>query len=93
MSDFSREIPAGLIKPRRLPRAYTLTSIESYPFRDSGTVYVVASPVSAERTFPAMLEALGDSVTIDGVEYRPRGFDWHPILTPVQVGEKIGILT
>lgn len=54
--------------------------------------FVVESPVSAERTFAAMRDAMGNVVNIDGLEYEPVAFEMYTLTTPVQVGERISVL-
>ena len=72
---------------------YKVKSIATYAVPNrNGPVFMVDSPVSADRTQAAVLAAIGNKILIDGLEYKPVGVEMFMPATPVWVGERIGLL-
>lgn len=71
---------------------YHVKSLDSFTFEGRGTVFIIESPVAAERTSAAMRKAVSERINIDGVEYFVKGFDMYLPATPVSVGEHVSIL-
>lgn len=71
---------------------FSVSSLDRFELKERGTVFIIESPVKADRKHKAMMESLQGKIKIDGIEYTPLGFEWHLPATPVSVGEKIGVL-
>lgn len=71
---------------------FTLSSIDKFEINGRGTLFVVESPVSADRNFKSMRSALGYVVEIDSNQYEPIGFEMNMPATTVRIGERIGIM-
>lgn len=71
---------------------FSVKSLDQYEIAGRGTVFIIRSPVTAERTDEALKAILGNQITINDVEYAIKGFDINRPLYPVRLGENIGIL-
>lgn len=71
---------------------FNVKSLDQYKITGRGTVFVIPSPVTAERTLEAMKAAVGERIIINSVEYNVVSFDMYLPATPVRIGENIGIL-
>jgi len=71
---------------------FSVKSLDQYEITGRGTVFVIPSPVTAERTREAMKAAIGERIIINDAEYEIKGFDINRPLYPVRIGENIGIL-
>lgn len=71
---------------------FSIKSLSTFEVKGRGMVFVVESPVRAERNTKAMLAAIGEEIEIDGIVQIPVNFETFALGTPVGLGEKIGIL-
>lgn len=70
---------------------YKVKSLAKYEVNNQ-SVFVINSPVRAERNFNALIAAIGKKIEIDREEYIPIGFEMRMPSTPVTMGEKIIIM-
>lgn len=71
---------------------YSVESKDKFYLKGKGTVLVIPSPVESNRDFKSYSKAIGGSIEIDKVVYKPISFEWYALATPISVGEMIGVL-
>lgn len=70
---------------------HKVQSKDSFFIEGTGQIFVIESPVKSERNRTALLEAMPE-LEIDGKVYKTRAFETWCILSPVSIGEKLGVL-
>jgi hypothetical protein len=71
---------------------YKIKSDGKFYIKDRGWVFTCESPVTAERTYKAVKEAIGNEIEIDGHVYEIIGLEMFQPGIPVHIGEPLGIL-
>ena len=73
-------------------KMFSVTSVETIPMPPHGTLIVIECPVESERDKDSMFQTIGTSIEIDGTIHKIKGIERSLILSPIQVGETIGVL-
>ena len=71
---------------------FSVKSLGTFDIRGRGPGFLINSPVSVERDGKSIFEAIGETILIDGKEYKIKGIEMYMPATPVRIGEEIGIL-